>query len=134
MRASEYMMIAVLRRLCKYLLYRIYKSSSQIAFHFQVATRHASSIPSNTTFRNIDGQIIYKTESLMRYYLSRQITIKRMVPSNSIDLGKGSNNALRASFTDLAEIYYECLSSRIRYNGTEMATSDFFRKSGFMGR
>ena len=97
MRASEYMMIAVLRRLCKYLLYRIYKSSSQIAFHFQVATRHASSIPSNTTFRNIDGQIIYKTESLMRYCLSRQITIKRMVPSNSIDLGKGSNNASRAS-------------------------------------
>ena len=70
----------------------------------------------------------------MRYCLSRQIAIKRMVPSNSIDLGKCNNNALRASFTDLAEIHYEFLSSRIRYNGTEIATSDFFRKSGLMGR
>jgi hypothetical protein len=95
----------------------------------------ASITPWNTTFRNIDGQIIYKTEFLTRYGLvPRQITIKRIIPSNSIDLESGSENALRDSFTDLAEIHYEILSSRIRYNGTEMATSDFFKKSHFMGR
>ena len=70
----------------------------------------------------------------MRYGVPRQITIKRILPSNSIDLETGSEDALRDSFTDLAEIHYEILSSRIRYNGTEMATTNFFRKSGFMGR
>ena len=96
---------------------------------------YPASTPWNTTFRNIDGQIIYKTEYLTRYgLLPRQITIKRIVPSNSIDLESGSENALRDSFSDLAEIHYEALSSRIRYNGTEMDTTHFFRKSGFIGR
>ena len=91
--------------------------------------------PWNTTFRNLGGQIIYKTAFLMRYgLLPRQISIKRIVPSNSIDLETGSENSLRDAFTDLAEIHYEILSSRIRYNGSEMATSHFFRKSGFLGR
>jgi hypothetical protein len=95
----------------------------------------SSNTPWDTTFRNKDGQIIYKTEYLTRYGLvPRQITIKHIVPSNSIDLESDSENVLRDSFTDLAEINYEILSSRIRYNGTEMATSDFFKKSGFMGR
>ena len=139
MHASECMMIAVLKRLCKYYTGYI-NPRPRSPFIFKFKLQHdmllypSSSIPSNTTFRNIDGPMIYKTESLMRYCLSRQIAIKRMVPSNSIDLGKGNNNALRASFTDLAEIHYEFLSSRIRYNGTEIATSDFFRKSGLMGR
>lgn len=93
----------------------------------------SSLTPWNTTFRNTEGQIIYKTEYLMRYALPRQITIKRILPSNSIDLEAGSDDALRDSFSDVAEIHYEILSSRIRYNGTEMATSHFFRKSGFMG-
>ena len=71
----------------------------------------------------------------MRYGLiPRQITIKRIVPSNSFDLEIGNEDTLRDSFTDLAEIRYEIFSSRIRYNGTEMSTSDFFRKSGFIGR
>ena len=71
----------------------------------------------------------------MRYGLPRQITIKRIVPPNCIDLETGSENALRDSFTDLAEIHYDVLKSRsIRYNGTEMATTDFFRKSNFLGR
>ena len=90
--------------------------------------------PWNTTFRNAEGQIIYKTELLMRYGLPRQITIKRILPPNSIDLATGSEDALRDSFSDLAEIHYEILSSRIRYNGTETATNHFFRKSGFIGR
>jgi len=90
--------------------------------------------PWNTTFRNMEGQIIYKTEFLTHYGIPRQITIKRIIPPNSIDLATGSEDALRDSFSDLAEIYYEVLSSRIRYNGTEMSTSQFFRKSGFMGR
>ena len=91
--------------------------------------------PWDTTFRNKDGQIIYKTEYSTRFGLPRQTTIKRIVPSNSADLETGNENALQDSFTDLAEINYEIISStRIRYNGTEMATSDFFKKSGFMGR
>ena len=95
----------------------------------------SSSTPWDTTFRNVEGQIIYKTEFLMRYGLiPRQITIKRIVPSNSFDLEIGNEDTLRDSFTDLAEIRYEIFSSRIRYNGTEMSTSDFFRKSGFIGR
>ena len=90
--------------------------------------------PWNTTFRNIDGQIIYKTEYSTRYGLPRQITIKRIVPPNSIDLETGNENALRDSFTDLAEIHYDVLSSHLRYNGSEMATKHFFRKSNFLGR
>ena len=82
----------------------------------------------------MEGQIIYKTEFHMRYGVPRQITIKRILPSNSIDLATGSEDALRDSFSDLAEIHYEILSSRIRYNGTGMDTSHFFRKSGFLGR
>ena len=96
---------------------------------------YPSSLPTwNTTFHNKDGQIIYKTEFQMRYGLPRQITIKRIVPPSSNDLETGSENALRDSFSTLAEIHYEIFSSRIRYNGTEMATTDFFRKSGFLGR
>jgi len=95
----------------------------------------SSHSPWNTTFPNTEGQIIYKTEYLTRFgIVPRQITIKRIVPSNGFDLEIGSEDAFRDSFTDLAEIHYEILSSRIRYNGTEMATSDFFRKSGFLGR
>ena len=83
----------------------------------------------------MEGQIIYKTEFLTRYGLvPRQITIKRILPSNSIDLETGGEDALRDSFSDLAEIHYEILSSRILFNGTEIATAQFFRKSGFMGR
>ena len=71
----------------------------------------------------------------MRYGLPRQITIKRILPSNSIDLATGSEDALRDSFSDLAEIHYEILSPcTMRYNGTEMGTTHFFRKSGFLGR
>ena len=96
---------------------------------------YPSSLPTwNTTFRNKDGQIIYKTEFQMRYGLPRQITIKRIIPPSSTDLETGNEDALRDTFSDLAEIHYEILSSRIRYNGTEMATTDFLRKSGFMGR
>ena len=125
----------VLKRLCKCQALT-YKSLSRIAFHLANTTMHlypSSSTLSNTTFRNKDGQIIYKIESSTRC-LSRQTTIKRIVPSNNIDLGKGSDNALQPSFTDLAEFHYEFLSSRIGYNGTEIATSDFFRKSGLLGR
>ena len=96
---------------------------------------YPSSLPTwNTTFRNKEGQIIYKTEFLMRYSVPRQITIKRILPPSSIDLETGSEDALRDSFSDLAEIHYEFLASRIRYNGTETAIIDFFRKSGFTGR
>lgn len=70
----------------------------------------------------------------MRYGVPRQITIKKILPSNSIDVATGSEDALRDSFSNLAEIHYEFLSSRIRYNETEMATSQFFRNSGFLGR
>ena len=94
----------------------------------------SSLTPWNTTFRNKEGQIIYKTEFSRRYTLPHQIAIKRIVPSNSIDLETGSENALRDSFTDLAEINYEIISSRIRYNETEIATSQFFKKTGFMGK
>ena len=94
----------------------------------------SSLTPWNTTFRNAEGQIIYKTEFESRYGVPRQITIKRILPSNSVDVATGSEDALRDSFSDLAEIHYEVLSSRIKYNGTTMATSHFFRKSGFMGR
>jgi hypothetical protein len=87
----------------------------------------------------MEGQIIYKTEYLRRYGLPRQITIKRILPSNSTDLEIGSEDAMRDSFSDLAEIHYKIFSSsRIRYNGTEVPTSVFFRKGGFgltsMGR
>jgi hypothetical protein len=59
--------------------------------------------PWNATFRNImEGQIIYKTEYLTRYGLPHQITIKRILPSNSIDLESGNEDALRDSFTDFA--------------------------------
>ena len=120
------------------ILSKIYKSWIA-AFHqaqYDMLLYPSSITPWDTTFRNIDGQIIYKTEYSTRYgLLPRQITIKRIVPSNSIDLESGSENASRDSFTDLAEIHYEVVKSRsIRYNGTEMATADFFRKSGFMGR
>jgi hypothetical protein len=94
----------------------------------------SSLTPWNTTFRNMEGQIIFKTEFQTRFGTPRQITIKRILPSNSIDLATGSEDALRDSFSDLAEIHYEIFSSRIRYNGTEMATTLFFRKSGFLGR
>lgn len=70
----------------------------------------------------------------MRFGTPRQISIKRILPSNSTDLATGSEDALRDSFSDLAEIHYNFLSSRIQYNGTEQATSEFFRKSGFLGR
>jgi len=79
----------------------------------------------------MDGQTIYKTEFLTRYGIPRQITIKRIIPPNSIDLATGSEDALRDSFSDVAEIHYEILSSRIRYNGIEMPTSQFFRTSSF---
>ena len=70
----------------------------------------------------------------MRYGVPRQITVKRILPPSSIDLETVSEDALRDSFSDLAEIHYEFLASRIRYNGTETAITDFFRKSGFTGR
>jgi hypothetical protein len=94
----------------------------------------SSLFPWNTTFRNAEGQIIYKTEFESRYGVPRQITIKRILPSNSVDVATGSEDALRDSFSDLAEIHYEILSSRIKYNGTTTSTSHFFRKTGFMGR
>ena len=108
----------------------IYKSRPQAAsgivftWQYDMLLYPPSSSPWNTTFRNTERQIIYKTEFLTRYGVPHQITIKRILPSSSID----------HSFTDLAEIHYENFSSRIRYNGTEMATTNFFRKSGFMGR
>ena len=97
---------------------------------------YPSSLPRwNTTFRNAEGQIIYKTEFESRYGAPRKITIKRILPSNSVDVATGSEDALRDSFSDLAEIHYDVLWSRsIKYNGTTMATSQFCRKSGFMGR
>ena len=94
----------------------------------------SSSPPWNTTFRNEEAQVIYKTEFLTRFGAPRQITIKRILPPNSIDLAAGSEDALRDSFSDLAEIHYNILSGRILYNGIETATNQFFRRSGFMGR
>ena len=94
----------------------------------------SSLTPWNTTFRNMEGQIIFQTESLMLLGSPRRITIKRVLPSNSIDLATGHEDALRDFFSDLAEIHYKIFSSRIRYNGTEMATTQFFRKSSFLGR
>ena len=94
----------------------------------------SSSPPWNTTFRNEEAQVIYKTEFLTRFGTPRQITIKRILPPNSIDLAAGSEDALRDSFSDLAEIHYNFLSGRILYNGIETATNQFFRKSGFLGR
>ena len=90
----------------------------------------------NTTFCNMEGQIIFQTESLMLLGSPHQINIKRLrvLPLNSIDLATGNEDALRVSFSGLAEIHYNFLSSRIRYNGTEMAATQFFRKTGFLGR
>jgi hypothetical protein len=82
--------------------------------------------PWDTTFRNAEGQVIYKTE--MHSITARQITIKRILPSTA------SEDALRDSFSDLAEIHFGLLSSRIRYNGIDMATSQFFRRSNILSR
>jgi hypothetical protein len=111
------------------------ESESPFTWQFDMHLYPSSSFaPWNTTFHNTEGQIIYKTEYLMRYGLHHLITIKRILPSNSTDLETGSESALRDSFTDFAEIHYDILSSRILFNGTEIATSLFFRKSGFLGR
>ena len=82
--------------------------------------------PWDTTFRNAEGQVVYKTET--NSIMARQITIKHILPSNSIDLATASEDALRDSYSDLAEIHFGLLSSRIRYNGVDMATSQFFRR------
>ena len=87
--------------------------------------------PWDTTFCNVEGQVIYKTEC--PHSTARQITIKRILPSKSVDLATASEDALRDSFSDLAEIHFGLLSSRIRYNGIDMATTQFFRRSGIFG-
>ncbi|KAF8801977.1 hypothetical protein BYT27DRAFT_7197424 [Phlegmacium glaucopus] len=84
--------------------------------------------PWNTTWCNKEGQVIYKSESPMCFTLGpRLITIKRILPSN-VD----KEHAMRDSFSHLAEIDYSYfLTSRIRYNGIDMDTTEFFRKSGW---
>ena len=91
----------------------------------------------DTTFRNAEGQVIYKTENPTHPHSrsARQIIIKRILPSNSIDLATASEDALRDAFSDVAEIHFGLLSSsRIRYNGIDMDTSQFFRKSNILSR
>jgi len=87
--------------------------------------------PWNTNFCNAEGQVIYTAESPMRFSLdARPIIIKRILPSN-VDLETDNNDSLRDSFSHLAEIDYNALlTSRIRYNGMDMATSEFFRNEG----
>ena len=74
--------------------------------------------PWNTTFRNAEGQVIYKTET--HSSIARQITIKHILPSNtsSIDLAIASEDPLRDSFSDLAEIHFGLLSSRIHLSSS----------------
>jgi len=95
----------------------------------------STSNPWDTTFCNAEGQIIYKTENPI-YPHSRtanQIAIKRILPSNSNDLATASEDALRDSFSDLAELHFGLLSAaRIRYNGIEKNTSQFFRKANIL--
>ena len=88
--------------------------------------------PWNTTFRNAEGQVIYKTET--QSSTARQIAIKRILPSNNIDLATASEDAMRDAFSDSAEIHFGLLSSRIRYNGLDLATSQFFRRSNILSR
>ncbi|KAF8802958.1 hypothetical protein BYT27DRAFT_7049005, partial [Phlegmacium glaucopus] len=86
--------------------------------------------PWNATWCNNEGQVIYKSESPMCFTLGpRLITIKRILPPN-VD----NEHAMRDSFSHLAEIDYSYFfTSRIRYNGIDMATTEFFRKSGGWG-
>jgi len=89
----------------------------------------------DTTFCNSEGQVIYKTENPTHPHSrsASQITIKRILPSNSIDLATSSEDALRDAFSDVAEIHFSLLSSsRIKYNGIDMDTSQFFRKSNIL--
>jgi len=91
----------------------------------------STNCPWNTNFCNAEGQVIYKTESPMRFSLgARPIIIKRICPS-IVDLKADSEDSLRDSFSHLAEIDYTLLlTSRIRYNGIDMATAEFFRNAG----
>ena len=70
----------------------------------------------------------------MNSITARQITIKRILPSNNTNLAKASQDAMRDAFSDLAEIHFGVFSSRIRYNGIDMATSQFFRRSNILSR
>ena len=61
------------------------------------------------------------------------MTIKRIRLPSNVDLKTDGDieDAMRDSFSKLAEIDYNFFaSSRIRYNGMDVATTEFLRKSG----
>jgi len=100
--------------------------------HLYLSAHH----PWNTNFCTTEGQVIYKAESLD--FRGGSITVKRIIPPNPINLTTDSQveeEALRDSFSHLAEIYYHTLStSRIQYNDIEIDTSEFFSRTGLLGR
>lgn len=89
--------------------------------------------PWNATYSNEEGQVIYEAEYPPMVFSLKPpvITIKRILSNTD------SAAASLGSFSTLAEIDYRTsafLSPHIRYNGIDIDTSEFFKKTGLLWR
>lgn len=83
--------------------------------------------PLNSVYTNVEGQVLYRTQSPI--ILRRKTTISRVVPN---DINSEPVEDMQDRFGLLAEIEYNALSSSIiRFRGEEIKTKEYFRKDGW---
>ena len=86
----------------------------------------SSNEPWNARYSNEEGQALYKTSSPWKM-LGRDVSIHKIMPNASED-------DLQDRFAHLAQVEYnQFRSSRIRYGGGEVVTSQYFTMTGFWG-
>lgn len=117
-----------------WLCFKFVESSIQGSEKYHVMHLYLSTNrPWNATYSNTEGQAIYKAESPENVFNlgTVPITIKRILPSEFDQKTGGEADR----FGHLAAIEYRgnsFLPSLIRYNGIEIVTNEFFRKTGLL--